>query len=144
MAADPGRLMRRALPWLAVGLTGAFGLFLIAAPEAGLVLFGWIAFGRLPPLAGMPPEAHPYLMFVHGVLGAVMFGWAVLMGLMLRAPVADRRWGLRAIALSVGAWFVVDSLWSMGRGFPGNALLNLGFALLFAVALWQAARVDRA
>jgi hypothetical protein len=126
-----------ALLWVAVGLTGAFGLFLILAPAQGLLLFGWIAFGEMPPVAGLPVTAHPYLMFLHGVLGAVMLGWAALIGLVLRAQTADPRWPLRAIALSVGLWFVVDTSWSLARGFPGNALLNLGFGLLFAVPLWR-------
>lgn len=126
----------RGLQWLAIGLAGAFGLFLIAAPEAGLALFAWVSYGRLPPIAELPPVAHPYLMFMHGVLGAVMFGWAVLMGLVL----AGRPGGpARLVLLSIGAWFLVDTAWSLARGFPGNALLNLGFLLLFLLAFGPAA-----
>jgi hypothetical protein len=128
--------MIRGLQWLAVGLTGAFGLFLILAPQAGLMLFGWIAFGRLPPMAELPEVSHPYLMFLHGVLGAVMFGWAVLMGLVLGGHPGGRA---RLILLSVGAWFLVDTGWSLARGFPGNALLNLGFLMLFLLAFAPAA-----
>jgi hypothetical protein len=131
-----GAGVMRGLQWLAVGLVGAFGLFLMLAPEAGLALFGWVAFGRLPPIEELPSVAHPYLMFMHGVLGAVMFGWAVLMGLTLgRHPVG----GARLILLSVGAWFLVDTAWSLACGFPGNALLNLGFLLIFLVAFAPAA-----
>ena len=126
--------MTAGLRWMAIGLTGAFGLFLMLAPEAGLALFGWIAFGRFPPYAELPPVSHPYLMFMHGVLGAVMFGWAVLMGLVLGGA-----GGARMILLSVCAWFVVDTAWSLARGFPGNVLLNLAFLALFLAAFGTAA-----
>lgn len=75
------------------------------------------------------------------VLGAVMIGWACLLWPLVRGPVRRREpWAWTAIAVSVGVWFVIDSTLSIASGFGENALLNLVFAIAFAVPLWAIRR----
>lgn len=48
---------------------------------------------------------------------------------------AGEAMGWRIIALSVAAWFVPDTAYSLWSGFWQNAVLNLAFLILFAVPL---------
>ena len=77
-----------------------------------------------------------YITVVHGVLGAVMFGWGMsLLLVLLRFFQQGRREGWLILSASVTAWFVPDTLFSLWTGFWQNAVLNLVFALLFAIPL---------
>ncbi len=64
-----------------------------------------------------------------------MIGWGVsfwgLTSLLETAPTAVRR----IIALSIGSWFIFDSLGSLLAGAPLNVVFNVGYLLLFAVPL---------
>ena len=99
-------------------------------------LFGWVAFGSASGIDDLGAAAQPYLALVHGVLGAVMFGWGVGLLLVALGPFSRGAWeAWRTIAISMGAWFAVDTSLSAVTGFWGNVALNIGFALLFAVPL---------
>jgi hypothetical protein len=114
---------------------GASGAFFVVAGALTTSLFEWIVFGSAEsPIPG--GEAARYVTFVYGVLGAVMVGWACLLWPLVRGPIRRREpWAWSAIAMSLGAWFVIDSALSIASGFGENALLNLVFAIAFAVPL---------
>ncbi len=124
--------------WLiaAAFLVASFGLMLVVSPPFARWLFGWVAFGSPTGIENLGTAAQPYLALVHGVLGAVMFGWAVALLLVVVGPFSRGEWeGWRTIALSLAAWFAVDTTLSLVSEFWANAALNVGFALLFAVPL---------
>jgi hypothetical protein len=124
--------------WLivATSLVAAFGLLIVVSPPLANWLFGWVAFGSASGIENLGAAAQPYLALVHGVLGAVMFGWGVGLLLVVLGPFSRSEWeGWRTIAVSLASWFAVDTALSAVTGFWGNVALNVGFALLFAVPL---------
>jgi hypothetical protein len=119
--------------------TALFGLVLVLAPGFTRQGFGLLMFNNAQHINSFAPEAVAYISLVHGVLGAVMVGWAlallaVVLWLWAQAP----RQAWRVVALSVGGWFVVDTSFSLSVGAWQNALLNLAFAALFALGLYFA------
>lgn len=65
-----------------------------------------------------------------------MVGWGTALILVVQGPfAAGTALGWRVIAVSVAAWFVPDTAYSLWPGFWQNAVLNLVFLLLFAVRL---------
>ena len=87
-------------------------------------------------IAAFGPEAVAYIALVHAVLGAVMFGWGVALLLIVRGLFARGAIeGWQIVAVSVAAWFVPDTAFSLWSGFWQNALLNVVFIILFAVPL---------
>jgi hypothetical protein len=126
------------LRWLLAAAMSAllFGLSMLVLPAQAQVGFNLLLFGTTwhPPTFG--PEAVGYIVFVTGILGAVMVGWSVLMLYVIAGPF---RRGERAawdmLAASLAAWFVPDTAFSIGTGFWQNAVLNVIFALAFAVPL---------
>jgi hypothetical protein len=119
--------------------TALFGALLVLAPDLTRQGFSLLMFNNAQHIHGFAPEAVAYISLVHGVLGAVMVGWAVaLLGvvawLWARAP----RGAWRVVALSIGAWFVVDTTFSLSVGAWQNALLNVAFGALFALGLFVA------
>ena len=81
-------------------------------------------------------SAVAYITLVHGVLGAVMFGWGVSLLLVLLGPFQRAsREGWLILSVSVAVWFIPDTLFSLWTGFWQNAVLNLVFGLLFAIPL---------
>jgi hypothetical protein len=124
--------------WLAAVsvIVGLSGLALAAIPALGSRLFGWLLFGSPSALTGLGSTADAYIRLAHGVLGAVMFGWAIALLMLVLGPFGRRsRFAWSAIAVSVAAWFVVDTALSLISGFWPNAALNAVFAILFAIPL---------
>jgi hypothetical protein len=65
-----------------------------------------------------------------------MFGWGLALLLVVRGPFArGAREGWLIVAVSVAAWFVPDTAFSMWAGFWQNAVLNVVFLALFAAPL---------
>ncbi|MHA1930027.1 MAG: hypothetical protein ACTSV2_15755 [Candidatus Thorarchaeota archaeon] len=66
-----------------------------------------------------------------GVIGGTMFGWGVLIALLsfklLKSP-SDWIWSV--VALSVAAWYILDTLASAMAGSSLNVLLNSGILIL--------------
>jgi hypothetical protein len=140
-APHPGGRRGWGLMTAVAGFTAAFGALTVAAPGPTRAAFGWTMFGEPGRIASWGAEAAAYATLLHGVLGAVMLGWGLLMALLCRAVAQARiepAWGWRAIALSVGVWFVVDQAHSVALGAWPNVALNSGFGLLFGLALWRA------
>lgn len=124
--------------WLLVVTSGVvlFGALLFLAPSLTRQLFGLLLYGARGRLDTFSAEALAYVTLTHGVLGALMFGWGMTLLMLVLGPFRRRSaeaW--RMLVVGLLAWFVPDTLYSLGCGFWQNAVLNLSFGLLFAPAL---------
>ena len=126
------------MQWLIAVTFGvmAFGLILVLAPGSTRQGFSMLVYSDADRIAAFGPEAVAYIALVHAVLGAVMFGWGVALLLIVRGLFARGAIeGWQIVAVSVAAWFVPDTAFSLWSGFWQNALLNVVFIILFAVPL---------
>ncbi|MEQ8676477.1 MAG: hypothetical protein RLP44_22065 [Aggregatilineales bacterium] len=72
----------------------------------------------------------------YGVAGGVMIGWAVSMLFIIHIPFRrGEKWAWLALDASLISWFVLDTYASIRFGMSINALLNVGFLILFAIPL---------
>ncbi|MFM8820388.1 MAG: hypothetical protein ACKOD3_07600 [Phenylobacterium sp.] len=133
--------LRLSGPWevlLQATLAGlaVMGLVLLLTPSIGEMFFYVVYFGALQPPEPFSEEARGYIRFAHGVLGAMMLGWMVLIHRLARisadGPPASN-WSL--IRISIGTWFVIDTTFSIVHGVYGNVLLNLACAIGILVPL---------
>lgn len=121
--------------------TALFGASLVLLPGLARQGFSLLMYGASGRIDGFGADAVAYVALLHGVLGAVMLGWALALLALLR-----RRWrapaagAWRIVALSVGSWFVVDTLFSASVGAWPNVALNSAFGALFAAGLALARR----
>lgn len=123
--------------WLVLATIGAalFALAFIVTPELMYRLFDWMLFASADKFTG---EVKAYMQFIYGVLGAVMFGWTLLiLFLLLGSFRQGSRESWQAITLSICLWFVIDTGFSLYTGFWQNGVLNTGFFLLFMIPLWM-------
>lgn len=124
--------------WLVVVTLGVllFGLSLVLLPRPTQQLFNWLFFSSPQGNPAFSEAAVAYITFVCAVLGAVMFGWAVALLYALFGPFrCELREGWNMVTVSLTAWFVPDTAFSLWSGFWQNAVLNIGFAILFAIPL---------
>ena len=126
------------LRWLQVALV----LLMIASlvplvfPGLARAAFAWLVYADADRFATFAPEAVRYASFLHGVLGAVMFGWAVALFLIVRGPLAaGGRDARRVVTASLVAWFIPGTTFSFASGVWQNVALNLLFMAAFAVPL---------
>ena len=97
-------------------------------------VFSALGFG--PPQSIASPGLSDYLRLPFAVLGSDMVGWMALLLAVVHGPLRRREpWAWPAVALSLGAWFVLDTGMSLVLGFPTHALFNLVFAIALAVPL---------
>lgn len=115
--------------------TVAFGAVLMLMPSLTRAGFSLLIFGDARAMDLWPEPARWYATFLHCVLGAVMLGWAMGFLVALRQAVPNAWW---VVASSVAAWYLPDTGYSLAVGAWQNAVLNTGFALLFAAGLWLA------
>ncbi len=106
--------------------------------------FGTLLYRDAGVISAWPQQASSYVDLVHVVLGAVMVGWGVNMVLMTRAFYdSDPKTVLRIIAISLAAWGIPDTVYSVASGHWPNAVLNsvfiLGGFVPPLVALWNTA-----
>lgn len=116
---------------------GAFGLLLVLAPSAARRTFSAMLYGATHTLETFGAEQVRYVSLAHAVLGGVMVGWSIALFCAIRSFFSTQpraTWNL--VAGSLAAWFVPDTGYSLASGYWQNAVLNLGFALLFAIPLW--------
>ena len=124
--------------WLVAVTAGVivFGLAMVLAPGLTQAFFNRLLFGSTAPPAAFGAPVVDYLVFVYGVLGAVMVGWGVALLVLVAGPVrrgdASGWW---AVCASLAVWFVIDSTFSVASGHWPNAGLNLAFFVLYAVPL---------
>lgn len=124
--------------WLSATSLGVavFGLLLVLAPRLATQGFSLLVYANPDRIAGFGKEAVEYIQFTHAVLGAVMFGWGTMLLFVVRSMFAQGvpgSWLVVTVSLSV--WFVPDTLFSLWSGFWQNAVLNVVFAVLFAIPL---------
>ena len=114
-----------------------FGLMLVVLPDLTRQMFSLLMYGAASHLNSLAPEAVAYIGLVHAVLGAVLFGWGALMlGLVLGPIRKGFRHAWFVVVISLLSWFIPDTAYSLWSGFWQNAVLNLGFATMFALPLW--------
>jgi len=130
--------------WLVVVTLGVmvFGLMLVLAPGLAREGFSLLVYGDGQQIATFGARAAEYIGLVHAVLGAVMFGWGIALLVVVRGLFArGAREGWQIVTVSVAAWFVPDTTFSLWSGFWQNAVLNLVFIVLFAIPLAATYRV---
>lgn len=134
-------------PWLVwlqvvVAVLFVYGLVLVVAGSFAQSLFTLLGFG--PPASIESTELTAYLRLPFAVLGAVMAGWAAMMLILVRGPLASGvRWALPALAVPLAVWFMLDTGMSLILGYPTHALFNVPFALALGVPLWRLWIIDR-
>lgn len=129
---------------------GVMGLLFVLLPGLTLSFFDWMVYGGYdasPVQSGlMDGETRRYAGFIYQVLGAVLFGWAVLLTLVIRGPRLETdsattaaqvldAWTWRVFATSFVAWYVLDTTMSLVMGFWQNAVFNTLFGIVVAVPL---------
>lgn len=126
---------RRWLVTAAAAVIGT-GIFFVAAPPLARMLFSAIVFGAPGTIDAFDERAVRYITLAHGVLGAVMIGWGVTMVFAILGPLRRGVAGAwSSLVVSLAAWCIPDTTISLALGFWQNALINLGFVLLFAPPL---------
>ncbi len=112
------------------------GLGMVLAPDLARQAFGLLLYANARGIAEFDAAALPYISLLHGVLGAVMFGWGTTLLLVIRGSfLRGSRESWNTLAIAVSAWFVPDTALSLWTGFWQNALLNVAIALIFAIPL---------
>lgn len=113
----------------------------LTGPFAGQ-LFDFLGFGMRD--AGVPAgRATDHVFLVYGVLGSVLVGWMVLVAGIALGPLrAGAAWAWPVLAASVGAWFVLDTGYSLAVGSWQHALFNVGFVAVLGgpLAGWRLAQ----
>lgn len=130
---------KRWINWLTAVSAGviAFGLLLVLAPGLARQGFSLMVYAAPTRIDTFGDEQVRYIALAHAVIGGVMVGWGVAMLYAARALLAKgRREGWHVIAISVVAWYVPDTAFSIWSGFWQNAVLNTVFLTLFAIPLW--------
>ena len=133
-----GRSERFWLGFLRVVTLGVivFGLALVVAPALAREGFSLLVYGSAGRIDDFGSEAADYIGLAHAVMGSVMVGWGTALLLVLRGePTGRLREKLLIFVISLAAWFIPDTAFSLISGFWQNAVLNTVFALLFAIPL---------
>lgn len=134
------------IAWLKVATAGValFGLSLVLFPSAARQAFSWMLYADPARIDGFGAEAVRYVSLVHAVIGGVLVGWGAALFLLVRSLLArGSRLAWNVIALSVGLWFVPDTLYSLLSGYWQNAVLNALFLASFAVPLFALRKAVR-
>ena len=124
--------------WLIVVTVGIllFGIGMVLAPAVTRRFFSLLLFSSSESLSAFGAPVVAYITLVHGVLGAVMFGWGVALLLILLGPFrGGAKEGWLILVGSLLAWFVPDTVLSCWLGYWQNAVFNATLAMLFAVPL---------
>ena len=98
--------------------------------------FSLLVFGSASYIDTFPQDAIRYITLTHAVMGSVMIGWGVSMMYTLLTQFRTGEWtGWVSIAIAMTLWFIPDTAMSILTGFWQNAVLNVGFILLFVIPL---------
>lgn len=126
---------------LATAMFGVVAIVFVMSPSLSVAFFDWMVFGGVSHSPLVDNDARHYAGFIYQVLGAIMFGWVVLLWLAINQKddtAGSPLWGLRAYAISFAAWYVVDTSMSLVMGYWQNAIFNSGFALAACLPLYLA------
>ena len=123
--------------WLTVAaaIVLLFGLALIVAAEPMRRVFEEVYYVQQTGWR-LGSAAASYTLFMQGVLGATMMGWATLMLFVARGPFKNGdpdAWNM--MAASLGVWYVADTVFSLVVGYWQNVILNSALGLLFLIPL---------
>jgi hypothetical protein len=78
------------------------------------------------------PGVTHFRQWLYGVLGATMVGWGIMMAFITAGPFHKREtWAWYSIALSIGIWYIADTIVSISYGALFNAAFNTAILLLF-------------
>jgi hypothetical protein len=114
----------------------AFGLVLVLLPSLARQGFSLLVYASPERIDAFGEEPVRYISLAHAVLGGVMVGWGVALFYVTRTLLArGSRIAWNLIALSVLAWFIPDTSYSLLSGYWQNALLNTVFLVLFVIPL---------
>ncbi|UXI70118.1 hypothetical protein [Tahibacter amnicola] len=117
-------------------LTVVFGLALMVAPVLARHGFSWLFYGSPFHIDTFGEAATRYITFIHGALGAAIFGWGIVLAFVAHGPFANRsRLAWSAFAASLFGWFVPDVLVSLAFGFWQNVALDAVFFVLYVAPL---------
>jgi hypothetical protein len=125
--------------WLLAIAAGVvvFGLVLVLAPSIARQGFSLLVYTSTDRIDSFGHEPLMYISLAHAVIGGVMVGWGVALFYVTKSLLArGERIAWNLVALSVGAWFVPDTSYSLLSGYWQNAMLNTVFLALFALPLW--------
>jgi hypothetical protein len=125
-----------------VAATMLFAAAMVVSPAAMHTFFIFAIFGDGGADLEVGDVATRMIHVYIATSGAVLFAWLSMMYLSLSAAGAVKAQAQRPalksaehnVMLSVGTWFIVDSITSVYHDAARNALLNVVFALPFAVA----------
>ena len=136
IAAHPKRLWNNWLLFVAAAVI-ALGAFLVLAPSFARQGFSLLVYPSSQRIDSFDHEQARYISLAHAVIGAVMVGWGTTLLVVTRTLFASgAKLGWNLIAISVVAWFVPDTSYSLPSGYWPNAVPNSLFFGLFALALW--------
>ncbi|HEU5097710.1 MAG TPA: hypothetical protein VFU22_01610 [Roseiflexaceae bacterium] len=124
--------------WLVVVTVGValFGISMVLSPNRIRQLFSLVMFSSPEHISDFGEPAVAYISLTHAVMGAVMFGWAIALLFILFGPFRrDSHEAWLTLTVSLLAWFVPDTVYSLWSGFWQNAVLNSVFVVLFAIPL---------
>ena len=113
-----------------------FGAAQALLPDLVRQGFSLLVFGSASYINTFPQDAIRYITLTHAVMGSVMIGWGISMMYTLFTQFRTGEWtGWVSIAVAMTFWFIPDTSMSIITGFWQNAVLNVGFILLFAIPL---------
>ena len=124
--------------WLLAVSVGVvvFGLVLVLIPSLARQGFSLLVYASPERIDAFGEEPVRYISLAHAVLGGLMVGWGVALFYVTKTLLArGSRIAWNLIALSVLAWFIPDTSYSLLSGYWQNALLNTVFLVLFVVPL---------
>ncbi len=122
----------------------AFSLCMVLVPHYTRRFFSWLIYASPEAINAFGGAAVAYISLVHAVLGAVMFGWGVALLFITLGPfkrMSSQAW--QTLAVSMAAWFIPDTAYSLWSGFWQNGAFNLVFIILFAIPLAATHRLCR-
>jgi hypothetical protein len=124
--------------WLVgVGLVAVFGLFM--ALLNGTPLFALFN-DRIDPVfwggQAIPAAGQAFRGWVYGVWGATVAGWGILVAFIAVYPFKQREcWAWNALAVAVGAWYLLDTGLSLYFGVIFNVFFNTLLLVLAGLPL---------
>lgn len=124
--------------WLATVAIGVMvcGISMVLAPGLTRQIFSLLAYSSADHIAKFGANASDYISLLHAILGAVMLGWGCALLFIVLGPLRrGSRDAWNTLVISLVAWFIPDTAFSLWSGFWPNAILNLVLATLFAIPL---------
>lgn len=124
--------------WLVAVAIGVMvcGLSMVLAPGLTRQIFSLLAYSSAEHIAKFGADASDYISLLHAILGALMLGWGAALLFIVLGPLRrGSRDAWNTLVISLAAWFVPDTAFSLWSGFWPNAILNLALATLFAIPL---------